>query len=378
MRKIKILLVGLGEVYGGRETFILNYYEHLNSSTIHIDFLSTRSNKNSKMVYEKQLRKKSKIYYIDEKLYNPYYYTQLKQIVRNNDYDIIWNNGNGTLYNVSLLRYAKIGNIKMIIVHSHSIGFEVNSFFKKIVKVTIYKFLAKLFLLYGTDFWACSHEAAHFLFAKNTIKNKEYKVINNAIDTNKYVYNEFFRNKVRSEYNLEGKLVIGHIGRFVPVKNHEFIIDIFYEINKVYPNSILMLVGDGKLKNDIEIKIEKLVLKEKTLFTGFRDDIPALLSVMDVFILPSFHEGLPLVLVEAQAASLCCIVSDSVPREVAIVKDLVFFLSLKKTAQEWAKVIIEKKNRMRYDRTKEIVDGGYDIKTEALLLEKLFIKGTER
>jgi glycosyltransferase involved in cell wall biosynthesis len=178
----------------------------------------------------------------------------------------------------------------------------------------------------------------------------------------KFIYNEEKRNKIRNEFNVTEKLVIGNIGRFVEQKNHSFLIDVFYEVLKKNEDSALMLVGTGELEDFLKDKIRKLKIEDKVIFTGFRNDIPDLLQAMDVFLFPSLFEGLGIVLIEAQAASLKCITSKNVVPKETNVSELIEYVSLNESVKIWADKVLEAS--IKYNRVEmknEIENMGFSI-----------------
>lgn len=172
---------------------------------------------------------------------------------------------------------------------------------------------------------ACSESAARYMFPKRVIDSKDYQIINNGIEVSSYVYNPQVRQVYRSRYNCHGKFVVGHIGRFVRQKNHEFIIDIFSEIHKKESDSILCLFGTGEDENRIKEKVKELGLEDSVMFYGTTNEVQNILQMMDVFLFPSLYEGLPVVCVEAQAAGLPVVASGTITEEVRIT-DLVKFV----------------------------------------------------
>ena len=174
--------------------------------------------------------------------------------------------------------------------------------------------------------------------------NKRFKVnnsivLNNGIDFSKFDI-DINVSEIRKSFNIpENAYVIGHIGRFVNEKNHNFLVDVFYEVSKLKQNAFLLLIGDGILKEIIQQKLDLIGLKGKYLILSNRTDIPVLLKMMNMFVFPSILEGLGIVLVEAQKTALPCIVSDTVPKAV-VLSNLVTFMSLSNTAKEWAERIL--------------------------------------
>ncbi len=191
------------------------------------------------------------------------------------------------------------------------------------------------------------------------------EIVPNAIDIKKYLYNSNTRVSIRKMLKIEGKFVVGHVGRFSYPKNHEFLIDIFAEIRRINSNSVLILVGDGEEKEKIIEKVNYLGLRNHVLFMGVRSDIPDLMHAMDVFLLPSRFEGLPVVLIEAQAAALPCVASKDVIPEEVNVTGLIKFLSLDAPVNKWAVEILRSPSIRTANVIYPLQQGGYDIVTEA-------------
>jgi len=263
---------------------------------------------------------------------------------------------------------AKKSGVGVRIAHSHS---TTN---KKEWKKNLMKNALKPFSkIYATDYFACSRLAGRWLFGNKAYNRGEVHLLNNAIEVDNFLYNEKVRLKKRKELSIKkNTLVIGHIGRFVKQKNHEFLLDIFKEIHEKEPNSILLLAGTGPLLEDIKKKVEELDLTDNVKFLGQRNDANELYQAMDIFLLPSLYEGLPVVGVEAQAAGLLCILSTSMTEETKILSTTKF-VSLDQSSKDWAEIILkEYSNFTRTNTLKEIQKNGFDIKTEAKKLEKKY------
>ena len=213
------------------------------------------------------------------------------------------------------------------------------------------------------------------MFGKEDLKYNRVNIIKNAINTNEFSYNELVRQRMREELKLEDNLIIGHVGAFMPVKNHEFIINIFMEIKKINNNSILLLAGSGELEDKIKCKVKQLGLEDSIKFLGRRNDINSLMQAFDIFLMPSKFEGVPLVGVEAQTSGLPCFFSSSITKEIKIIRDS-FFIDLELGAKYWAKIIVEfyKKNidRDRSIYIKDVVESGYDIKESVKKIEEVY------
>ena len=219
----------------------------------------------------------------------------------------------------------------------------------------------------------CSELSGRWLFGNKEYNNGNVYLLNNAVDIDKFKYNEIIRTNKRKELNIEDNtLVIGHIGRFVEQKNHRFLIDIFYEIHKKKENSLLLLAGQGPLVEEIKDKVRNLKLDENVVFLGQRNDVNELYQAYDVFLLPSLYEGLPVVGIEAQATGNLCVFSDDMTKETKVL-DSTIFMSLNDSAQIWANKILEKsKKYKKHNTTAEISKYGFNIKEEAVKLEKQY------
>ena len=199
-----------------------------------------------------------------------------------------------------------------------------------------------------------------------------FEVLNNAIDTDLYTYNKEKADKVKKEFGIENKFVVGHVGRFNYPKNHKFIIDVFNEVQKVKEDSVLMLIGDGDLRHEIEQKVRDLGLSDKVIFTGVRSDVNDLMQGMDVFLFPSIYEGLPVTMVEAQASGIKCIISDKVPLECKMTKN-VEVVKLEESPQNWAEEVLKYEKYERQNTKEEIVKANFDIKANAKYLQEFYL-----
>ena len=209
---------------------------------------------------------------------------------------------------------------------------------------------------------APSDLAAKYTFGKKAYRRGEVHILHNALDLNVYSFDEQTRYHIRKEFSIDDNVkIIGHVGRFSKQKNHTFLLDIFSEIHKKNPDTVLMLVGKGELEDKIKEKIKALNLEDSVIFTGVRSDIPALLSAMDVFVFPSFYEGMPNTVIEAQATGLPCLIADTITKE-ANVTGLVRYMPLK-APEEWAKEALNMISDTRMQTKKIMIENGYDIES---------------
>ena len=270
---------------------------------------------------------------------------------------------------VEPFKIAKKYGVPHRIVHSHSTkqgGGRFHRYLHALNKLSINAF--------ATDFFSCSQLAAKWMFPKEIYLGNKYKVIRNAIEVKKYAYNPRIRDNKRIELGIQDKFVVGHVGRFHPLKNHVFIIDIFKQIKKLKSDSILMLVGDGDLKGKIETYIKENELEDSVVLTGVRNDVNELLQAMDIMIFPSLYEGFPLILVEAQTAGLPCVISRTITEEVKIT-DLVTQISLDYPPEYWANIVLEIINKYsREDKSDHIKSLGFDIEDIAQYMQNYYLK----
>lgn len=358
---IRVLHVVTHMNRGGLETMIMNYYRNIDREKIQFDFLVHRKYEAD---YDKEIESLGgKIYRLS--VLNPFslsYRQELNSFFKKHkEYQIV--HVHQDCLSSIILKSAKRNNVKVRIAHSHSISQDKN--IKYLIKMFYRQFIPK----YATDLMACGEAAGKWMFS-----GSQFCVLNNSINTELYSFNEEKRKRVRAEFNIaENELVIGHVGRFSPPKNHDFLIKTFKEVIQK-ENAKLLLVGDGNLRGIIENEIEKLGLKENIIFTGVRSDVADLMQAMDVFVFPSLYEGLPVTMVEAQAAGLPCVISDNVPSECIITEGLVTKCSLNDSDDVWANYILKSINKQRRDTRNEIINAGFDIKESAKNLEKFYYK----
>ena len=361
---IRILQVVTYMGRGGLETMLMNYYRNIDRSKVQFDFLTHRSEKAD---YDDEIEALGgKIYHLPR--LNPFSRSYLSALDRffkeHSEYQVV--HCHQDCLSGVVLKVAKANGVKFTIAHAHSASQDKN--LKYLIKVIAKKNIKK----YSDQLFACGDEAGKWMF-----ETDDFKVINNAIDTDLYTYNKEKSLEVRRKLGIEGKFVVGHVGRFNYPKNHKFIVDVFDEVCKIEPDSVLMLVGDGDLRSEIEDKVKALGLEDKVKFMGVRSDVNELMQAMDVYIMPSLYEGLPLALVEAQTASLPCIISDNVGAGI-IINDLVKKLPLNENIDLWIKQLEECKMNHRTDRTKQIINAGFDVKSNVVWLEKFYQKNWKK
>lgn len=375
-QKVRILHLFGSMNCGGAETMLMNIYRNIDMSDIHFDFLVHSKGKG---YYDAEITARGgNIYYIPSQgqvgMWR--YLLILKKFLKENGpFDIVhshldWQGG-------IIALAARLGGIKKVIVHSHT-----SSWMKsENMKYKLLLGLQKICIFFcATDFWACSQNAADFLFYKKIIKKRYIQNITNAIDIDAYMMiTECDRMNVRKQIGATAKtLVIGHVGSITSVKNQNFLIDIANILKSKNVDFKMVFAGKGSNHYEIEIKekINKLELREKIVFLGLRDDIAKVMSAFDVFMLPSIYEGLAMVAIEAQASGLPCIVSTGVPGQVDMGLGLVTQLSTKNTEQ-WISLIMELGNNRQYHDKQKIYDclskNGYNIKFSTNHIKDLYL-----
>lgn len=299
---------------------------------------------------------------------------KMKQLFEKEQYDVVHVDAS-TPYDVIVAIAAKMAGIKTIVLHSHNDGFQ-RSVPLRDAFMGVYK---QLMLWTVTDYFAISKSAAEFMFPSKIINNNNYRMVHNGIDVNEFLYSEEERKAARKSAGLDGKIVIGHIGRFVYQKNHEFIVDVFEKVSKQLPNAVLLLVGEGELQDSIKELVKQKGLSSKVIFYGATHDVRKTLLMMDAFIFPSRFEGLGIVALEAQTNGLPVYAADSIVEEVNITD--CFKRISGWDAEQWAKKIvtdIEHDHTQRRSYDKEIIAAGYSIKEVAEELEEFYLSCAQK
>lgn len=374
LKKVPMRVLVLDTVMdrGGAETMMMNYLRHFDRDKIVYDFLV---NRDYRAAYEDEIEALGGRIYRMCPMY-PQYFGRYKRefcdfLDRHPEYRIIHSNLEERSY--FPLRIAAEKGVPVRIAHAHNrpVGFDIKSIFREYFRMRLPKYVTHMF--------ACGTEAGDWLFGE---KNRD-KVIQqrNAIDTAAYRYDSSLATQVRRELGVtdSNTFVLGHVGRFFPQKNHTFLIDIFDEVHKQCPNSVLWLVGGGELndelKNQIKAKVDELGLHDVVKFLGVRSDVNRLLQGMDSFILPSLYEGLPVTMIEAQASGLPCTISDRVPKQCDITGN-VQVVGLKEHPAEWAKRILRQHAAQmeanRASGTEAVIDAGFDIASNAKWLQQFY------
>lgn len=363
----RVLVFGMTDNKGGVESFLMAYYRKLDRSKIQFDFLCN----NATVAYEDEIKKLGgAVFKICARSVNPALYKkQLNDFFKThaNEYCAIWVNV-CSLANIDYLKIAKKYGIKTRIIHSHNAQ-NMDSALRGVLHKINRCFIQK----YATHFWACTSLAADFFYNRKIKASENFKLIKNAIDLSAFSFDIEKRENLRRVLNLQNCLAFGNVGRLHFQKNQSFLLDIFSEICKKREDARLVIVGGGDDEKALKEKTNRLGLNDKVLFLGVRSDVPAIMSALDVFLLPSKFEGLGIVLIEAQASGLLSFASAEVVPVDARVTDLLNFISLSQSAENWAEKILEKTaNLQRRDTHSEITQAGYNIDTQISALQNFF------
>lgn len=350
----------------GVQTLLMNLYRKIDRNKVQFDFLVHYT---APQFFDEEIEALGgKIYRFSVREdYNfPKYYRDLNNFFKvHTEYKIV----HGHMHSLGgiYLHVAKKNGVPVRIAHSHT-----NST-QKDVKQFVKILMNHLYAVDANVLFACSDAAGRYMFG-----SKQFEVINNAIITDNFVYSVASRQNKRRELNIADKFVIGSVGRFEIQKNQRFTVEVFEKINKVRPDSVLLLIGAGSKQDEIKALVTEKGLKEKVMFLGNRRDVAELYQAMDVFVMPSLFEGLGIVGIEAQAAGTPVVCTDTLPIEIDV-SPLIYRLSLERSADEWAGVVIKAAdNPQRHKNMKPyIVKANYDMDVLAKRMQAFYINSAQ-
>lgn len=369
MKRVLQITGGLGR--GGLETFVMNVLRSLPEDSVKFDFAVHSPG----MAYEKEaFERGARIFYLPKrrngfinhwKAWDTFFKEHASEYIAVHMHI-------SSLSLIEPLFFAKKYGLKVRVLHSHNSSASGSKFHN------VLHYFNKLFAhSLATDYLGCSDKAIDWFYKWTSVHNKAM-LIKNGIDVGKYLYNPIVRDNIRTELCVnKNDVVVGHVGRFARAKNHAFLLDVFYELKKIRGNSKLLLIGVGNLMDETKTKANKLGIIDDVIFTGGRSDVNELLMAMDVFVMPSIYEGLPVSLVEAQASGLPVVCSDTISHDSKITNRLQF-LPLDAGANKWAKVISESVPAPDRDMvSSEITQAGFDIRETTKILLDIYSRGNK-
>ena len=348
---------------GGSDRYVYNYCTRINN--IHFDYSAVD---NRRGILEPLLEEKgSLVFHVPQIKKGPIkYYKTIKSYIKSGNYDGVHIHLGHKSF-LALLA-AKKSNVKTRIVHAHIAFVPENPIQRGI------RFISTLATKHlATDLAACGVDAAKWVWGKKTYEYGKVRVINNAIETKQYAFDQSKRIHLREQLGIqEQQVVVGHVGRLSEQKNQIRLLEIFAELQKICGNAVLIMIGQGEMEKEIQEKIIELNIANSVKMLGVRKDVADLLNIMDVFVFPSKYEGLPFTLIETQCNGLRCLCSDTVTSLVDIT-GIIQFVSLDESNEKWAEKALQEvqKGRMIGAREK-VVEAGYDIDMEALKLEQYY------
>ncbi len=362
MEPMRVLQVLGGLNRGGAETMVMNLYRAVDKSRVQFDFIIHSPKENA---YRQEIEALGGRVYVFPRLtaknvrrYRRHWDTFLGE---HPEYRILHSHVRS--YAVVFLGIARRHGLTTI-VHSHSTS--NGSGAKARVKGLLQRPLRK-----RADYlFACSRISGEWLFGKRAVEAPNYRMIKNAIDTERYRVSAAVREQTRRALGVENAVVYGHVGRLSEPKNHPFLLRVFRELATENPDAVLLLVGEGGCRAAIEAQVKELGLEHRVILTGARSDVPQLLSAMDVFLFPSLWEGLPVTVVEAQVAGLPCLVSDTVTEEVAV-SAAVTYLPIDRGTACWVEAARAAVGK-RFDVIDDIRRAGFDVHRSAEELTEFY------
>ncbi|AFA48117.1 glycosyltransferase [Acetobacterium woodii] len=363
MEKIRILQIVPDMRSGGVENFIMNVYRNIDRNEIQFDFIEHYSKES---FFDKDIENLGgKIYRIpfrDDNKLSKYVRDLSRFYKEHKEYQVVHCHWNGMGFIHFLV--AKFNGVKIRIGHSHNstAGVGKKGAIKKLFIIP-YKYVCNIR-------FACSNESGKFLYGK-----KDFKFIPNGIDIDRFQYNSFKREEIRSKYGIgEHSLVIGNVGRLNVQKNQKFLIDVFEKVRRVNENSFLLIMGSGELFDELNDYIKGEDLSDYVIFAGVHPNVEDFYSAMDVFCLPSLFEGLPLTAVESQASGLMTVLSDNISRQVEVTKNVIYLSN--KNSDTWVDYIISNTDTFekvdRLSANKDMLNSLYDTKVVANGIEEFY------
>lgn len=360
MPKKRIMILGMSPKVGGVESYIMNLLRNINHEKYEFYFPFY----NEIAYHDELIALGGNLIHMEVSRHNPYKYIKyVGKLFRKYKFDVVYYN-TCDIMSMDMVMFGKKFCVPIRIIHSHNSSNIVKpNFLHRCTETWCRKNLDQ----YATKLLACSDVAGEWMF-----DGREYEVVNNGIDVKKFSYSQVLREKIQEKLGIRGKLVIGFVGSLWEQKNPIFLLDIFAKVREKRENAVLLIVGTGSLRNDMEKRAKELDVYDDVLFLGVRKDVASIMSAMDRFVLPSKFEGLPFVLVEAQASGLPCITSTNVSQESNLTGEMKF-LTLETDLDIWADTVIQQESKFDRREYSGIVQSkGFDILTTVNQVEQYF------
>ncbi|MBQ4536499.1 MAG: glycosyltransferase [Lachnospiraceae bacterium] len=371
--KIRVLMSVGSLGIGGTEQFVMNLFRNIDRERFDVDFVVFE---NDRLHYYQEITNTgSHVFFCDSNRVNKFHAAmeraiKVRNVLKQNKYDIIHCHSCSFLGIIQSAIPGKFSKGVKVIAHTHSVGMPKNNPVDKMLR-RIVKYFTCVVIDYG---FSCSDVASESKYTKRFIESDRHFIIHNAIEVEKFLYSAELRTIVREELSImNNTTVIGHVGRLEHCKNHEFLLELFSEYIKQNENSCLLLVGDGTLRPALELKAERLGIKEKVIFMGSQDHVERIYNAMDCFVMPSFYEGFPFVVVEAQINGLKVLLSDTITKTTNISGEVIY-MSLNDSLIKWNEVISNKFiERIPIEVINQIKDD-FDLVKETKRVERLYQK----
>lgn len=361
---------------GGVTNMMINIQSHMDRTKVNFDYLVFHDRKEPCEEIVMGLGSRKLVASVDKIKLKPLRrilrMREIRKVCQKNNIQILHYNADSPADLMNIIA-AKMGGVKYVTIHSHNAGFGTAGKGIRILSRISKPFIPR----YCDTFYGCSDLAARFLFPHKIIVGGNYAVLPNAIELEKYDFNRKVREETRERLGIQDKFVIGHAGRFSDQKNHTFLLDIFQKVHEMDRNTLLLLFGVGELMEPMKQKAKRLGISSAVMFCGASKEMNKMWQAMDVFVMPSLHEGMPVTGIEAQASGLPCIFSDTITKEVGITENTEF-LSLKESPAFWAKRVLNYRGTERKSCRSILAKAGYDIQQTSDIVERLYLDVYEK
>ena len=367
--KNRVLIAGMTHEVGGMENYVINLYRQIDRNVIQFDFIN--DSPGNKIPFQDEIEALGgRVFDVPMIHKGPLqHYVRLHQIFSNTEYKAVHYNVSWNIRNVDVFQFAKRHHVPIRILHVHTTSNENGNTtgIQKLREDRAFKLKDRLI----THRFACSESAGKWMFG-----DYPFEVVPNGIDTDRFDYNPSVRQEIRAKNGVTNETIYGTVARLYKVKNPLFLVDIFYEIHKLQPNSKFWHIGGGGLQEEMEKKILALGLSNSYCLLGRKDNVPDYLNAMDFFIFPSLFEGFGISLLEAQNSGLKCLASDTIPEAVNVTGNVLFY-SLKHDAKHWAEVAVRNSRYNRESGKISLINAHYSIVQTAADFQNLILSSSK-